>query len=216
MLSSAPPRCGWVLGGGLPLAQTLVGVRTTMDTPKVRHEVWAQLLLSDLDQKRVREFLETQFAVPPDRIARRMHLTVYYARRAMPGVAANHERASVCIPASETRFMVMAPGGENPRPDFDPALRKIGIRVRRNTEAMTVILSYRSRLLCAETESVLGARKPSNHRINAFGARQFQPHMTLLKPGSNIDRDLTRMGTAFRSTFDTLNFDRFIVDVVTP
>lgn len=187
-----------------------------MVTQKCHHEVWAQLLLSRADEARARAFLEEQFGMRPDRIARRMHLTVYYARRPMPGVVAINERAAVRVLASETRFMVMAPGGENPRPDLEPALKKVGIRVRRSTEAMASILRYRSRLLVAETASVLGARKRSDHRRNAFGARHFQPHLTFLKAGNGIDRDLTKIGTAFRAAFDTLTFDRFIVDVVNP
>jgi hypothetical protein len=145
-----------------------------------------------------------------------MHLTVYYSRRQMPGVAPFSERVAVRVPASETRFMVMAPGGENPRPDLQPAARKVGIRVRRNTHAMAAILSFRSRLLAGETSAVLGTRKPSDHRRNAFGSKHFQPHMTFLLPGNGIDRDLTKIGNAFRNAFNTLTFDRFIVDVVTP
>ena len=186
-------------------------------TPEKRHhEVWAQLLLSRADEARVRAFLEERFGVRPDRIARRMHLTVYHARRPMPEVQTISERAEVCVLASDTRFMVLAPGGENPRPELEPAFRKVGIRVRRNTDAMATILRYRSRLMVAETASVLGTRKPSDHRRNAFGARHFQPHVTLLKPGSGVDRDLTKIGTTFRAAFGTLKFDRFIVDAVEP
>lgn len=39
------------------------------------------------------------------------------------------------------------------------------------------------------------------------------PHMTLLHPGSGIDRDLTPMGVRFRELLGTLTFDRFKIDV---
>jgi len=176
-------------------------------------EVWAQLLLEPYDEQRVREFLSRECRVATRSIVRRMHLTVYHCRRAMPALQSFDEPANVIVPAVETRFMVMAPGGENPRPELDPARKKVGVRVRRNTPAMSAILSYRERLLAHETASVLGARRPSDHRRNAFGARHFQAHLSLLRAGSGIDRDLKAMGEKFRDAIGSLTFDRFQVDL---
>lgn len=64
----------------------------------------------------------------------------------------------IVLPANETRFMVMAPGGENPRPDLDPATRKLGVRVHRRSRAMQPILELRERLTKFETE--YGRRLP--------------------------------------------------------
>ena len=79
---------------------------------------------------------------------------------------------------------------------------------------MPVIMAFRQRLLVYETQAVLGNRRPSTHRTNAFGARHFQPHMALLKPGSGIDRDLTKLGKLFRDHVRDLTFDRFVIEVV--
>lgn len=99
--------------------------------------------------------------------------------------------------------------GENPLPGIDPAQRTVGIRVRRSSECRKAILEYRSRFLVFESRRVLGLRKPSSANNNAFGARNFQPHVSLLRPGSGIDRDLTQLGMSFRKEFSTLTFDKF-------
>jgi hypothetical protein len=187
-----------------------------MDSPK-RHaaEVWAQLFLSREDCSRIRDFFLSEFGIKPRYVIRNMHITVYHARRPMPGLAPVSEPASVVLAASETRFMVMAPGGENPRPELDPGKRKVGIRVHRKSSALPSILGYRDRLLGHETEGVLGRRSPSTHRTNAFGARHFQPHMAILRAGSGVDRDLRTIGVPFRRALGNLTFDRFAIEVVT-
>ena len=143
-----------------------------------------------------------------------MHLTVYYSRRPIPGVRAHSEPAHVVIPANDFRFMVMWPGGENPRPELDPCEFTIGVRLHKRSEALPVVLDYRQRLLEHETRRLLGSRAPSTTRTSAFGARQYQPHMSILRPGSSVNRDLTRIGVPFRQTLGKLKFDLFVVDVV--
>jgi hypothetical protein len=177
-------------------------------------EVWAQLVLADADAERVRAFLCGPCGLKPQAIVRRMHVTVYHARRPMTGVVPLEEPANVVVAAHDTRFMVMAPGGENPRPEFDPGRRTVGIRVRRPSNSYSAILDYRKRLLRHETQSVLGGRRPSTHNRSAFGARYFQPHMALLRPGSGVARDLSRLGVQFREGAGELTFDRFLVDIV--
>lgn len=179
-----------------------------------RTEIWAQLLLSEEDRLRVRDFFVSEFGIKPGRIARNMHLTVYHARRPMPGVSPYAEAADLVLPAHQTRFMVMAPGGENPRVELDPGGRKVGLRVHRQSDALPSILAYRDRLLRHETSWVLGRRAPSTHRSNAFGARHYQPHIAVLRAGSGIDRDLTLIGAQFRMKLGDLRFNRFKVDVV--
>jgi hypothetical protein len=181
---------------------------------RLRHEVWAQLFLCEKDTMRLREFLIDRFGVRSRHIVGRMHITVYHARRLMTGLQPTVESARIVVPASETRFMVMAPGGENPRPNLIPGQRKVGIRVQRKSVAMSLILGLRERLLLHETRAVLGVRRPSTHRTNAFGARSFQPHMTLLRAGSGVQPDLTTLGTPFREHVGDLTFDRFEIEVV--
>lgn len=176
-------------------------------------EVWAQLLLSQQDVARIEEFLCITCGLRRRAVSRRMHLTVYHARRPMPQIVSGLESAQVFLPAVDTRLMVLAPGGENPRPELEPNCRSIGIRVHKQSDAYTHIQLYRSRLLAFETPKLLGKRKPSTANKSAFGARHFQAHMTLLKPGSGIDRDLTLVGCMFREKIGILTFDRFIIDV---
>jgi hypothetical protein len=181
--------------------------------PELLTEVWAKLLLSRGDSHRVRAFFIAECGIKSHHVVSNMHLTVYYARRPMPGVLPLTEPARVVVPANETRFMVMAPGGENPRPNLEPSRSKIGIRVHRRSSAIPAILEYRQRLLTQETPTVLGRRPPSGRWKNAFGARHFQPHVTLLRRGSGIDGDLTILGRLFRNHLKNLVFDRFVVDI---
>lgn len=176
-------------------------------------EVWAGLDLSRRDRDRIADFLAQDWGVAADKVVWRMHLTVYYARRPMPGVEVLREPAHVVLPAADTRFMVMAPGGENPRQELDPGRRKVGLRVRRQSQCFAEIMSFRERLLSFETQDVLGSRAPSSHKSNAFGARHFQAHMSVLLAGSEVPRDLSPLGTSFRETFDELIFDQFRVTV---
>jgi hypothetical protein len=187
-----------------------------MDAPRPhKTEVWAQLFLCEEDRVRVHDFFVSEFGVKPRHIVRKMHITVYHARRPMPGVLSISEPAKVVLAAAETRFMVMAPGGENPRPELDPARRKLGIRVHKQSAAIAAIMAFRERLLRHETWRVLGWRPPSTHRSNAFGARHYQPHMAVLWAGSGIARDLRQLGVPFREKLGDLRFDRFEVEVVT-
>lgn len=177
-------------------------------------EVWAQLWVCGEDCLRIREILASEGFVKPSSVFPRMHLTVYHARRPMLGVLAVNEAAHVVVPTAETRFMVLAPGGENPRPELDPRHCKVGIRIQRGNAARTEIQAFRERLLVYETTNVLGGRRPSTRSRNAFGARQFQPHIGFIRPGSRIDRDLTRVGESFRRKLKELTLDRFSIEIV--
>lgn len=177
-------------------------------------EVWAQLVLSVEDSARVQDFFLTKIGVKRRSLVRAMHITVYHSRRPMPGLTSVSESASVVVPAQDMRFMVMAPGGENPRPELDPALRKIGVRIHRPSTATPHVRAYRDRLLQYETRRLLGKRSPSTHSSNAFGARNFQPHMSVLRGGSGVDRDLKIIGDQFRASLGNLTFDTFLIDIV--
>lgn len=179
-------------------------------------EIWAQLILRSRDAAAIRGFLRD--AGVDDRfIVRRMHLTVYHARRPMPGLWPMREAAAVLLSAADTRFMLLAPGGENPRSDLDPSVAPVGIRVRRASEAFDGLLGYRRRFFPHETRRVLGRRAPSSRRASAFGARCFQPHIALLRRGHGLGVPLDEMGRRFRSFFrEPFLFDGFLVDVVAP
>lgn len=177
-------------------------------------EIWAQLFLCSEDCLRMWDFFGSEFGLDSGCFVRRPHLTVYHARRPMPTVRSLTEPACVVVPAAETRFMVLTPGGESQRDGIDPRDHKVGIRIHRQSVALPVILSYRQRFLQHETPDVLGDRSPSTRKKSAFGARHFQPHMAIFRAGNNVERDLTQVGSRFRAVFGDLTFRRFIVDIV--
>lgn len=177
-------------------------------------DVWAQLYLREKDRLRIRDHFIKKLKIKSRYIVKKMHISVYYARRPMPGLESVSETASVILPASETRFMVMAPGGENPRAELEPNASMVGFRVHKQSKVLPMILSYRGRLLRYETDEVLGRRSPSTLKTNAFGARYFQPHMVILEPGSGIERDLKIIGIPFREEVGNLTFDRFEIKVI--
>ena len=177
-------------------------------------EIFAQLHLSSNDCKRLRDFLASELNISQKYILRKMHITVYYARRPLLGVYPTIEDAHIIIPASETRFMVMAPGGENPRNEIEPESNMIGIRVHRQSSAKDEILSLRRRLLPYETKRMLGSRKRSTEKTSAFGSRWFQPHMVLLRPGHGLKNNLSQLGIPFRENIGNLFFDKFEIKLV--
>ncbi len=182
-------------------------------TFKHPEEVWAMLYMSRKDTTRIRDFFIKEIGIDEAFVTRNVHLTIYHARRIMPGLVPLDEEANIVVYADETRFMVMAPGGENVRPHLDPAKRKVGIRIHKQSIARPAILTYRERLLEFETQDVLGNRKPSTATKSAFGSRYFQPHMTLLEAGSGVDSDLTKIGARFRAHFGCFKFDRFKIKI---
>lgn len=189
----------------------MVRTRQQVTLSRPQFECWAILWLARDDEARVRDFLVNNWDIPDASVAKGMHLTVYYARRKVPGLDEASRSANVNINVSESRLMVLAPGGENPRPELDPARRQVGMRVGRRDECRTAILEYRRACCAFETRAVLGDRKASSDRTSAFGARHYQPHISLLRPGSNIDRDLKPLGQAFRARFHTLRLSKFTV-----
>jgi len=176
--------------------------------------VWAQLFLCDADSTLIWDVLTSKCSIKRKVLVPKMHLTIYHARRPMLSLQPCAEATNVVIPTAETRFMVLAPGGENPRPELEPRKKKVGIRVQRKNDGRPEILKFRERLLAHETPEVLGSRRPSTHVSNAFGARNFQPHMALLRPGNGVDRDLTKLGSIFRQEIKSLTFDRFCIEIV--
>ena len=110
--------------------------------------------------------------------------------------------------------MVLAPGGENPRPNLIPAHRSIGIRLTKRNNAVEEIINLRRNAYRFEPAFKTG--HGSGKRIvgqttdwrNAFGARHYQPHVKLIKPGTDIDRDLTILGDAFRKRVKNITFSK--------
>lgn len=172
-------------------------------------EVYALLWVTRDCESRIADFLRSR-GIPKDAIHRGQHLTVYYARRNLPALSRRiRRRVSISADVAETRFMVLAPGGENPRPEYEPATRSVAIRLTRRNRAVPEIQALRTEMRRFETPDVVGTRKPSTAWTNCFGARHYQPHIKLLKPGSEIGRDLTLIGDEFRRSFETIAFGKY-------
>lgn len=178
---------------------------------KNQYEIWAQLCVTRSCINEIHSFFRNEYNIEPELLIPNLHLTIYHARRPMPSLQEIRQNCNLSIDTFDTRFMVLAPGGENPRPDIIPGKQKIGIRIKKNSIFRNVIEEYRNLLLEHETSSVLGNRNPSSRSRNAFGARNFQPHISIIKSGNNIKTDLTEIGINFRDFVPEIKFDKFII-----
>ena len=110
--------------------------------------------------------------------------------------------------------MVMAPGGENPRPELDPSRRSVGLRLTKRNVAIPKIQALRAGFFKYETPRVLGSRPPSTAWRNAFGSRHYQPHVTLLRPRPRVLIELPELGEIFRRYLQWIEFDRFEIEII--
>jgi len=177
-------------------------------------EIWAQIFLSKEDCERIKEFFVSEAGIKRDFVITNMHLTFYHSQVLIPELKPIEKDIYLILPASETRFMVMITGGENPLPGVDPGMNKVGIRIHRKSSVLDDINEMRKELSQYETRELLGHRSPSSSKKSAFGSRYFQPHISLLKPGSGITSDLTIIGNLFREKIGDLVFDKYKIDIV--
>jgi len=178
---------------------------------KTQFEVWAQFRVSKRSMVEIHNFFKQEYAISPEFLVPNLHVTIYHSRRPMPKLEEMEKSCHFSIDTLDTRFMVLAPGGENPRPHLIPGRRKVGIRIKRTSNFRKIIHEYRCLFLPHETEKVLGSRKPSSSSRNAFGARSFQPHISILKGGSGIISNLSEVGENFREIVHEIYFDRFLI-----
>lgn len=161
-------------------------------------------------EKRICEFF-CDTGVPMEAIQKGMHLTIYHSQVPLLSDIPEQSRISVIANVDETRFMVMAPGGENSKPNLAPTRRSVGIRLTKRNSAIPEIIQFRRNAYKLEPE--FRARKNTSDWTNAFGARHFQPHIKLLRPGNGLDHNLTEIGKKFREHFDELKFSKIAVKV---
>ena len=177
---------------------------------KHNYEIYALLWVSDRCTRLISNLLY-DLGIPNRAIERDLHLTVYYGRRPLPGLVPGYQSEHIIADSAETRFMVLARGGENPRPEYEPNQRSVGIRLTRRNQAIKRIQTLRSSIYCLETTKVIGDCTRTSAWKSCFGPRNYQPHIKLLRPNSGIQRDLRQLGTAFRTGVDLIEFDRFQV-----
>ena len=178
------------------------------------YRIFGLLWVTRRCEAQISSLLSGECGIPEEAIQRGLHLTVYEARRPIPGVIPVRQSVKVAADIAETRFMVLAPGGENPRPELEPTRRSVGIRLTRRNQAIDPILGLRRNLYVRETTEVTKNRKATTDWTNAFGARHYQPHIKLLQPGSGVDRDLTKIGEVFRDRMSQIDFGKFEIRVL--
>ena len=173
------------------------------------YNLYVLLFLSFDDENRIISFFEDKFNVPTNCIVRGMHITLYHSQIPINLLIKDKTIISIDADVTETRFMVMVPGGENAKENILPSSKSIGIRLTKRNIAVPKILEVRKNIY--QNEPSFKTRKNTSDWKNAFGAKNFQPHMTLLKPGNNMPNDLTEVGNLFRENFKQLNFKKLIV-----
>ncbi|KAA5542057.1 hypothetical protein [Adhaeribacter rhizoryzae] len=174
----------------------------------VSTETWALLHVAKESERSIRNFFLENHKINPKFILSNLHITVYYSKHAYDQVSEINQSCHYVLETKYVRFMVMRPGGENPDPNLLPADNKVGIRIQKTSELRAQIESYREQLCQFENTEILGMRKPSTKSRNAFGAKKFQPHISLLKGGNGIV-NLTEVADNFRSEIQHIYFDRF-------
>lgn len=175
---------------------------------KHRNAVWAFLFVARDSSIEMADFF-LRHGLSRKHLKKQLHLTIYHARRKLPELEAFSRNVQIVIPTIETRFMVLAPGGERPRPDIDQERYPIGVRIRR--QARKEINDLRLSLMQFETFETVRGRQSTSLNSNAFGARHYQPHLTVLSAGALDGRNLKDLGRAFRSELSEIRFDRFQV-----
>ena len=185
---------------------TTVGPRTH------NYEVNAMLRVAETSAALIRAFFVEAYGVKPSRLASGLHLTIYHGRRPLPGINETSRPLRITANTAETRFMVLAPGGENPRDDLDPRSQSLGIRIMRRNPAITDIQSLRRAVYRLETDWVIRSRSRTTAWRNCFGSRHYQPHIQLLRPWHKISPPLTQVGARFRSEISEIHFDRFEIE----
>lgn len=174
----------------------------------IQEKFFVLLYLSPECEEAINIFFKEEIGILPKSIQQGMHLTVYQNNRPSIDFRNTEIKVDVTVNIDETRFMAFAPGGENPRPDINPNKCGVGIRLTKRNDAIPEILRIRRDFY--KLEPKFTSRLNTTDSRNAFGARNYQPHIKFLRSGSNIGRDFFSIGHKFRERFKTLKFTSLI------
>ena len=142
--------------------------------------IYALLWIDRESEKEISNILKNKCKINEDSIERGMHLTIYHARRKIPELKKSISFHKIKANIDETRFMVFAPGGENPKKNIIPSERSVGIRLTKRNIAIPKILELRRSFYKYENDLVLKGRKQkTTDWKNAFGSSHFQVHIKL-------------------------------------
>lgn len=176
------------------------------------YEINVILHVSEDCESRIKAWLLECVQVRLGRVKSNLHLTIYHGRRPLPGLIEHRSSVDIVAPTDETRFMVLAPGGEYPRDSIDPRQYSVGLRLTRRNAAVSEIQRIREQIYERETREIVGSRKPTTAWTNCFGARNYQPHIQLLKPWHKVEASLSEIGSSFRSAIHEISFDTLTID----
>ena len=112
--------------------------------PPSHHAVFALLWLDSPSAFALRAALE-EAGLNPQSLLSRFHLTVYHARESIPGLRPLRRTVSIDCNLSETRTMVLVPGGENPRRGVIPSQHSLALRLTTRNVAVPEIQSASGR-----------------------------------------------------------------------
>ena len=175
-----------------------------------KYNLYSLLWMDRDSEKEISDVLKYKCGIDEVHIQRRMHLTIYHSRRRLIGVKRCKSYEIIKSDVKETRFMVLAPGGENPRKNIDPNKSPIGIRLTRRNIAIPRLLQLRRSFYKYENEYVLKNRRhKTSDSKNAFGSNHFQPHILMIRPGNRINQNLTNIGKIFREELKYIYFNKF-------
>ena len=177
------------------------------------YEVNAILRVSKECEDQIKTFFLESYSVRKNRLQSNLHLTVYHGRRVLPGLQQRNQPVCITADVCETRFMVLDPGGENPRAELDPQALSVGIRLTRRNTAIPEIQKLRKQVYRLETKGVIGTRKRTTAWTNCFGSRNYQPHVQLLRPWHKVNATLVEVGDLFRTEVKEIEFDLFQIEV---
>ena len=185
---------------------------TTFGPRSHKYEINAMLRVSKRSEDRIRDFFTEHCNIKRGRLRSGLHLTVYHGRRSLPGLQPETKPAQITASTSETRFMPLVPGGENPRDEIDARVHSVGIRFTKRNPAIPEIQGLREQIYQLETKIVVGGRKPTTAWTNCFGSRNYQPHIELLRRWHKVNAKLTELGSLFRAEIGHIEFDQFQVE----
>ncbi|MDC0418896.1 hypothetical protein OAM15_04650 [Pelagibacteraceae bacterium] len=175
-----------------------------------KYSLYALLWVDKDSEKEISDVLKYKCGVGEEHIQRRMHLTIYHSRRRLIEIKRSKTYETIKVDVKETRFMVLSPGGENPKKNIDPNNNPVGIRLTKRNIAIPRLVQLRRSLYKNENENVLKNRR---HRTtdwkNAFGSNHFQAHILMIRPGNRIDKKLTNIGKIFRQELKYIYFNKF-------
>ena len=177
------------------------------------YKIHAFLRVSQYSEDRIKEFLTDICGVRSSALWNDLHLTVYEGRVRLPGLVEELRKVNIAADPAETRFMLLRPGGVNPQSDIEPRDSPIGIRLTGRNGGVSEIRRLRQEIIEYEREKEFRNHKHSTLKFNAFGPREYIPHIKLMQRDNRISKPLKDIGVLFRDEIEPIHFTHFAVHV---